>query len=320
VARRRAAKARKSTRARQGRGAGAPAVATESSPDLPNALDRFTLYELAAQNPARDAKLLLAVYLDAPGARDRPGLVLGEDFCGTAALSRAWCGLVRRSAAVGVDFDGPTLERARAATGPAECVTLIRADLLTPPRGRGAALPPADVIAVQNFSIGEVPDRPSLVAYLARCRARLKRGGCFVCDVYGGSDAYLTGIISQKVPIPPELARGLPKGTTAMYGWEQRSADPFTGRVVNAMHFEVRPGGTGRGRTAVELHDAFVYHWRLWSVPELRDAMAEAGFARTEVYPRTPGAVDEGGRFHVHPVEDPDELGESFNVYVVGRK
>jgi hypothetical protein len=29
------------------------------------------------------------------------------------------------------------------------------------------------------------------------------------------------------------------------------------------------------------VEDAFVYRWRLWSAPELRDAMAEAGFEET---------------------------------------
>jgi hypothetical protein len=29
---------------------------------------------------------------------------------------------------------------------------------------------------------------------------------------------------------------------------------------------------------------AFSYDWRLWSIPELRDLLAEIGFSETEVY------------------------------------
>ena len=32
------------------------------------------------------------------------------------------------------------------------------------------------------------------------------------------------------------------------------------------------------------MKNAFVYDWRLWSIPETRDAMKEAGFSDTAVY------------------------------------
>jgi hypothetical protein len=50
-------------------------------------------------------------------------------------------------------------------------------------------------------------------------------------------------------------------------------------RVVNSLHFRVERDGE-----IVAAHfDAFVYTWRMWSVPELRDAMLEAGFATTRI-------------------------------------
>src|SRR5262249_53906797 len=122
------------------------------------------------------------------------------------------------------------------------------------------------------------------------------------------SDAFLTGTVWQTIRDPA--------GARVRYGWEQRAADPSTGRAVNAMHFRVHPR---RGKPR-RLDDAFVYDWRLWSVPELRDAMLEAGFARADVYPRTPAALDHEGVFHAAPVEDPSELGDSFCVYVVARR
>lgn len=254
-------------------------------------LDRFSLYELCAQAPARDARVLAAIH-------GRQARILGEDFCGTAALSRAWADLGPRNRAVAVDHDAGTL--ARASGHPR--VGLIRADVRS-------VREPADVIAVLNFSIGEVHARRALVGYFRHVQKRLRRGGVFICDIYGGADSHLTGTVEQRA-VGPGRER-------ITYQWEQRTADPFTGRVVNAMHFVVRPPMRGSAR---QFKDAFVYDWRLWSVPELREAMAEAGFAATEIYSRVPDALDSDGRFHMLPIEDAPEVGDSFSVYVAGRK
>lgn len=269
--------------------------------------DKHTLYELCAQNPARDAALLLAIYADGSSSK-RESLILGEDFCATAALSRAWCGLSRGFHAVAVDHDPAVLALAR----PHPRVRLVRSDVMS-------AKARVDLIAVQNFSIGEIHRRVDLVAYLAHARSRLKRSGSFVCDIYGGSDAFATGRIRQRVSPPPGT---LPKGATLTYIWEQRTADPLTGRVVNAMHFRISPpparAGTKRPRP-IAFDDSFVYDWRLWSPAELREAMLEAGFAGVEAYHRTPGAIDQDGQPHVVPIEDADELPDAFNIYLAAR-
>jgi hypothetical protein len=253
-------------------------------------LDRFELYELCAQAPARDARLLLAIHGGAPR-------VLGEDFSGAGAISREWVGLAAGRRAVAVDHDPEPLRRVRAVPG----VKAVCADVLR-------VKEKADIIAALNFSIGELHSRGGLVAYLRHAGSRLRGGGVLVCDIYGGSDAFMTGRIRE--------CKAGPRGERVVYTWEQRTADPLTGRVVNAMHFRVtaRPGGTSR-----EIHDAFVYDWRLWSVPELRDAMLEAGFGAVEVYPRFAEATDADGGLYLSPIEDAAEVGDSFSVYVVGR-
>jgi SAM-dependent methyltransferase len=258
------------------------------------AIDRFALYELCAQSPERDARMLRAIH----GAQPR---TLGEDFCGTAALSAAWVALHPGGRAVAVDLDRETLDRA--APRASSRLRLVQADV----RSVRAKV---DVIAVQNFSINELHTRRDLVDYLRHARARLSPGGCFVCDCYDGADAYVTGVIRQSVAPSPDW----PRGVKIAYRWEHRTADPLSGRVVCAMHFEVRSGSSVR-----RFDDAFVYDWRRWSVPELRDAMLDAGFGRTEVYPRTAAAVDSDGEFYASPIEDALEVGDSFNVYVVAR-
>lgn len=254
--------------------------------------DRFHLYELCAQAPERDVGLLAAIHR-AGGAEPR---ILGEDFCGTAALSAAWARVGPKRRAVAVDHDAPTLARAHRHPR----VRLVQSDVR-------AVREPCDLIAVLNFSIGEFRNRPDLVAYLRHARSRMPASGCFICDIYGGVDAFATGVVRQRFNDPA--------GRSITYLWEQRTADPFTGMVCNAMHFRIRHAG----RELARFDDAFVYDWRLWSVPELRDAMLDAGFAATQVYPRRPDALDARGRYHILPIEDPTEAGDSFSVYIVGR-
>jgi hypothetical protein len=267
-----------------------------ASADPAASLDRFALYELCAQAPQRDARMLRAMH---GGTGRHEPLVLGEDFGGTAALSAAWAELSPRHHAVAVDHDAATLARAHRHPR----VKLVKADVRK-------VRDPADIVAVLNFSIGELHDRDALVAYFRHVRGRLRPRGCLVLDMYGGTDAFATGQVHQSVKAPG--------GARIRYTWEQRTGDPLSGFVACAMHFEVR-GSAARGRTR-RFNDAFVYHWRLWSVPEFRDALRDAGFRTVEVYPRQPDAVDADGDYHILPVTDGNELGDAFSVYVVGRR
>ncbi len=221
-------------------------------------MDRHDLYELCVQSPRHVVDLLRGVH----GGDPR---VLAEDFCGTAGVSREW---VRRRgcSAIGTDIDQAVLDRAGSHLAPH--LRLQQADLLHEPR----RVERTDVIFVGNFSIGEIHERRDLVRYLARCMGRLNPGGVFVCDTYGGESAFRLGAVTRK--------HVAPDGSVVQYTWEQRRADPATGRVENVLHFRVQRAG----EVVLDLPEAFVYRWRLWSVPELRDAMMEVGFAGTSVH------------------------------------
>lgn len=258
----------------------------------PASLDRHDLYELCVQSPGDLVGMIAGIHGGSP-------TVLGEDFAGTAALSHLWAASGPKRRAIAIDLDAEALER----HGEHGRVTRLVRDVH---RIRIADLPRCDAIFVGNFSIGYIHERRDLVRYLGRCAARLKRGGVFVCDTYGGASAFTTGHVKRE--------HCTPDGRRVIYTWEQREADPITGLVTNAMHFQVDRDGDVQLRVT----DAFVYHWRVWSIPELTDAMLDAGFRAVDVYDKVPSAVDGEGGVHMLPVEGPD-LEDSFIVCVAGR-
>jgi hypothetical protein len=247
------------------------------------------------QNTGRLAAFLYAVH----GGRPR---VLREDFCGSGGVCRAWAGLGARHRgggrfrAVGVDLDAEPLSRLRGAAG----VRAVRADVMDCPAR-------ADIISATNFPIGYLWTRRDLMRYLRRSRERLRMGGVFVCDTYGGATAFTTGTLLRDV--------WTDDGVRIRYMWEQREADPLTGMVTDVLHFRADRAGD----VVYEEADAFVYRWRLWPLAELREAMAEAGFRSSEVHVQLADAVDSDGQVYVKPVEGPSELSKSFVVLIAAR-
>lgn len=279
-------------------------------------LDRWSLYERCVQASEDLVPVLRAIHRDAPTGAAEPGPPrhLGEDFAGSAALSRAWTALVPNGTAVALDRDPGAVDAARRRLSEASAARtdLVVGDVLDPPDG--PATRPVDVVYAGNFSIGELHDRAALVTWLRRARARVAdANGIVVCDLYGGETAFVTGVAERDLPGPDD--------TEILYEWEQRRADPLTGRVLDVVHFTLRRDGA----LVHESRDAFTYDWRLWGVPELRDAMVEAGFRSTECRPRVPDAIDDDGRVLVPVLEWPDApdapppLDDSYEVLVIGR-
>jgi len=227
--------------------------------------DKYELYELAAQSPEATVNFLRAVHAGDPH-------ILGEDFSGTAAVSRAWVKRGEEYTAIAVDHDEEPLRRAAA-----ERVQLKRADVM-------AADDPADVIAVLNFSIGECHKRKVLLDYLRHVHERLvDRQGILVLDLFGGSSTLVNTAI--QIPLAEDVT----------YTWENEAVNVITNRIGCRMSFQFDDGS--------EMPAAFFYHWRLWTPCEMIEAMEEAGFPRVEVYDRLGDAVDDQGNFYVSPVK-----------------
>jgi hypothetical protein len=252
-------------------------------------LDKYDLYEMAAQSPRIQARFLRALHYR---EHNDNALVLGEDFAGTGAISRAWVESFEGASSVCVDHDAEPMQRADGIAGIRRRCCDVR-----------KASDEVDLLCTLNFSICELHSRSDLVAYLEHALSRIRPGGVFVADLYGGSDAFAEG---ESETVLRESDSGV-----VQYMWEQRYAAPLTGRVVNAMHFRVGEGEWMR--------DAFVYDWRLWSPVELRDAMLDAGFGSVEFYDRLGDAIDEDGSIHALPLDDDEPIDENFVVFVAAR-
>ncbi len=264
--------------------------------------DRFALYSAAVQEVEADIDFIRRTYR---ARRRRAPLLLREDFCGTAQLACAWVGGHRARAAWGIDLDpvplgwGDLHHRQRLGAAAAR-VQLVHGDVLT------ARTPPVDAIVAFNFSYSVFKTRALLKRYLQRARAALRPGGMLAVDVFGGLHAPRT-IHEQRWirgktgpdgrPLPPFV-----------YQWEQARYNAATHELRAHIHFRLRDG--------TSLRRAFTYDWRLWTVAELRDLMAEAGFALCEVHAHgwTRNGDSDG---HYRPVAHiENELG--WLAYVVG--
>ncbi|HYN78767.1 MAG TPA: class I SAM-dependent methyltransferase [Lamprocystis sp. (in: g-proteobacteria)] len=242
-----------------------PAPDTVPATTIAASADRHRLYECAVQNPQAEVSF---VDRNFRRLRGRSAHWLREDFCGTAAVSCEWVRRRKTNHACGVDLDAGVLEWGRRhhldalSPGQRARIRLLEQDVMT------VSTRPLDLILALNFSYWLLRGRTALLAYFARVRAALAPDGVFFLDAYGGYDAYRVIIEGRRID-DPVLGPFL-------YQWEQAHYDPISGRLVCHIHFEFADGS--------RLDRAFTYDWRLWSLPEIRELLAEAGFSRVLVY------------------------------------
>jgi SAM-dependent methyltransferase len=222
--------------------------------------DRWALYEQSVQEPEADCDLIDQVWSELRGRRPSR---LREDFCGTAVTAIEWVKRSRLHTAIGVDISPAVLAIAaqrvrKRLRGPErERIELRQADVLK------VRTPRMDTIVACNFSYYGFKTRRKLRRYFRACREALVDDGLFLLDAYGGSDAF------REITEPREC-----EGFT--YVWDQHHYNPLTADVINHIHFRF-PDGT-------RLDRAFTYEWRLWTLPELRELLLEAGFREVTVY------------------------------------
>jgi hypothetical protein len=256
--------------------------------------DSHELYEASVQSVRHEVEFLDAAFRELVGRKPR---TLREDFCGTAAAACEWVRSHRSREAVAVDIDPQVLEWGRThhvaslKAKQRERVRLVEGDVRTAQTGA------TDIAVAFNFSWWTFKTREALLVYLRAVHASLADDGLFVLDIYGGSDAYE----EQE----EETDFGL-----FTYVWDQHGFDPVSARYICHIHFRFPDGS--------ELPRAFSYDWRLWTLPELRELLAEAGFERSVVYWQ--GEDEEGEPSGEFSIVERGEADPAWIAYVAAVK
>nr|XP_043610593.1 uncharacterized protein LOC122582285 [Erigeron canadensis] len=310
------------------------------SPSLPS---KFSLYQQSVQSPKGDISYLQKFFFTYVGGR--PPLHLQEDFCGTALLSTEWLRSDSRRTAIGLDLDAEALDWCmennvnKIGADISSRIFLYHGNVLHPndailvksnlqnimhnvtlevkdndsegivePVANSEAIPPRDIVCAFNYSCCCLHSRHELVLYFKHALSTLsKQGGIFVMDLYGGTSSECELRMERRFP-------------SFTYTWEQAGFDIIQRKTRISLHFTLQK------HQKKKLRHAFSYSWRLWSLPEIKDCMEEAGFRSVHFWIRQ--MPDSGniksmdgfgeGRDIKYEEATSFQQQDSWNAYIVG--
>ena len=232
--------------------------------------DRHKLYELSVQCSESEIDFVDDTF---KSIRGQHATILREDFCGTANVCCEWVRRRKDNHAIGVDVDPEVLEwgqknsLSKLTKAQSSRIQLLNEDVLT------VQSEAAEIISAMNFSYWLFRSRKELGHYFKKVQGALANHGVLFLDAYGGYDSFRE--IKEKTKH---------KKHRFTYIWEQERYDPISGELICHIHFKFSDGS--------KLKKAFSYHWRLWTLPEIRELLEEAGFSNITFYWQ---GVDEEG-------------------------
>jgi cyclopropane fatty-acyl-phospholipid synthase-like methyltransferase len=223
--------------------------------------DRHVLYEKSVQNVAEEYKFVSKTFRKLRGRRPKS---VREDFCGTASMCCEWVRRSKENTAIGVDVDPDVLSWGRQHNlSRLKPEARLRVSLLQEDVYKVKTEKPVDVVLAMNFSYQLFMTRKTLGGYFRKVRKALAKDGILFMDAFGGYEAY-------------REIREKRKYKGFKYIWEHARYNPIDGNMLCHIHFGFPDGS--------KLKKAFTYDWRLWSLPELRELLDEAGFSKVTVY------------------------------------
>ena len=251
--------------------------------------DRHRLYQHSVQDVEAEIDFVEQVWAE---LRERSAVFLREDFCGTANTACEWVVRDDEHQAVGVDLDREVLDWGRANRlteldeEQLERIELLNEDVLQTRPGL------ADIILAMNFSYYLFLTRDGLRDYFINVLDGLVSDGILFLDAYGGYEAPM--VIQESRECVDD------DGNEFTYVWDQASFNPINSCMDCRIHFEFTDGS--------RMENAFSYHWRLWTLPEIREILYEAGFSRVDIYwEGTDEEANEGnGIYTPSEIGDPD--------------
>lgn len=254
---------------------------------------KYDFYEKSVQNPEFEVDFLLETF---PKIMGKQPTVLREDFCGTGAILCEWVKRNPEHIAHGVDLDpepiliGKDRHWGRLSDEQKERAIYHEKNVLD------VEELPADCIVAFNFSYLIFKQRKDLLTYFKSVRSSLNNGGIFYLDLLGGPDCQT-------------LCEEETEHKKFSYFWDCDKFNPITHEAQFYIHFEHK---------GVKHEKVFSYDWRLWTIPELRDLLTEAGFDEVKVYweEDAEDEDDEGGNGNFYPTNDAETC-DSWVSYIV---
>lgn len=232
---------------------------------MPKNFNKYKYYEEAVQNPQTQAITFGLIYCELNGRTARS---LREDFCGTFMISCEWIKSDPKHTAIGVDIDAEPLRYgkkhhlSKLSPSQKKRLHIYQKNVLD------VHNPKSDIIAACNFSFYVLKNRKSLVEYFKVARNGLNKDGLFILEMAGGP-GMIEKIKEKRIVNAPHTGR-------FTYIWDQNYFDPITHNARYAIHFKLPNGKL--------IENAFTYDWRMWTLPEVRDAMKDAGFKNVYFY------------------------------------
>ena len=255
--------------------------------------DKHVLYEAAVQCVEAEIDFVDATF---EKLRKRKARVLREDFCGTTNSSCEWVRRRNSNIAWSVDLDADVLEWGRknhiSKLKPEQQkrMNVVNANVLD------CGITETDVVLAMNFSYWIFKERKQMLEYFRSVYDSLVKDGLFILDFFGGYEAF----------------REMEESTEHedfTYVWDQSHYNPITGDGTFHIHFQFNDGS--------EIEKAFTYEWRIWTLPEIRELLREAGFRENVYWEGTDDDGDGNGEFL------PSEEGEAdagWIAYIVAEK
>ncbi len=256
--------------------------------------DKYWYYRHSVQSPELDLRFIRNCYRK---LKQKEPYVFREDFCSTFALSCEWVKMGPLYKSVAVDIDNRPLKYGKEQylsqleLHQQKRIQVIKSNVLKLNTAK------ADIISALNFSYFTFKKRLELKKYFLNCLKLLNPNGLLVLDCFGGTQCF------ERNEEQTDYGKFI-------YYWDQRHFDPVTHHSLFYIHYK-RKGEKKREK-------AFIYNWRLWMIPELKDLLEEVGFRKVHIYWEGTDKDGEGnGRF---TRREKGEECESWVAYIVSEK
>jgi len=273
----------------------------------PEVLEKYKLYEASVQDAKQQVTLLDQVYREAFDAKAK---ILKEDFSGTCLISCEWVATGEDRKTYALDIDEEVIAAAHELhlnglhDDVRKRIHVKKQNVMQPLRSS------VDIAGAFNFSYFIFHQRQELLRYFQAAYDSLKSQGVFVLETAGGA-GFVEAPFKEHRKIKHTFGKKRGKDWFR-YTWHQKTFDPQSNEGSYAIHF--------KKATGERMQDAFTYDWRIWSIPEVRDALLEVGFRDVRVYWENEDADDSDEELSYSQRDVGDSEYDTYIVYVVGVK